>query len=69
MAKGILSFNLPEEREEFELAQNAIQYSIVLTDYSNWLRAMYKYEDKTTVEIEDARQKLFDLCADRGIEI
>jgi len=69
MPKAILVFTLPEEREEFELAQKAVQYSIVLSDYSNWLRQMYKYENKKSVKIEDARTKLFELCNERGIEL
>lgn len=69
MPKAILEFSLPEEREEFELAQKAVLYSIVLTDYSNWLRQLYKYENKTSVKIEDARQKLYELCNERGVEI
>ncbi len=69
MPKAILVFTLPDEREEFEMAQKAIQYSIVLSDYSNWLRQLYKYENKKSVKIDDARAKLYELCNERGIEI
>lgn len=33
--KGILEFNLPEEREEFQMASNAVKYSIAIHDIGN----------------------------------
>lgn len=69
MPKAILEFSLPDEREEFEIAQKAIQYSIILEDYSNWLRSLDKHTNKVNIKIEDARAKLYELCNERGIEI
>lgn len=43
MSKGILEFNLPEEQEEFEYAQNGIAYSVVIEDTLNWIRGILKY--------------------------
>lgn len=69
MPKGTLEFDLPEEREEFETAQKAVLYLIVLSDYRNWLRSLDKHTNKKSVKIEDARAKLYELCNERGIEI
>ena len=62
MAKAILEFNLPEERQEFELATNAQKLNNTLWEYDQALRNTIKYndEDKTEVEI-DAMQKARDL--------
>jgi hypothetical protein len=56
--KATLEFELPMEREDFELAQNGHKYKIVLEDYDDWLRSLAKYQDKTEVSIEEARKKL-----------
>ena len=61
--KGILEFNLsePGEREDFELAQNGYKYKLAIDDFDEWLRKLYKYEDKTEVSIEEARAKLREI--------
>lgn len=69
MPKAYLVFTLPEEREEFDLARNAIDYSIVLSEYSNWLRAIYKHTDQENIKVEEAREKLFELCREYGVEL
>ena len=46
--KGILEFDLPEEREEFETAQRGVLYKIAIEDfYNKSLRARRKYQDLT----------------------
>lgn len=70
--KAILEFNLPEEREEFELASNAAQYSIVLDDLDEFLRRKLKYESETYSEeqlgiYEEVRKHLWDLRNEREI--
>lgn len=62
MAKGTLSFNLPEEREEFELAQKAGSYSCVLWALDQeFYRANIKYGLKPEVKqavIEEMYEEL-----------
>lgn len=41
--KAILKFNLPEERPEFEMASNAIEYSVSLSEIFTALRSLSKY--------------------------
>jgi hypothetical protein len=43
--KGILTFNLPQENEEFELAQQGWQYKGVINDLDRWLRNKIKHGD------------------------
>ena len=64
---GILKFKLPEEREEFELAQKAIDYSIVLDEFDNWLRGLIKYGDAETIELQVVRDKLREFMSEREI--
>jgi len=59
--KGVLEFNLPEEDEEFNNAQFGWKYKLVIQDMFNWLRSKSKYEDVTSVTIEEVREKLVDL--------
>jgi len=67
MSKAILEFNLPEDRESFELAYYGDSYSFVLSDFDQWLRNMAKYEDKETITIEEARKHLRQLMDEREI--
>lgn len=56
-----LVFRLPQETEEFLLAQNGGKYKAALDDLDNWLRNLAKYENKKNVTIEAAREKLREL--------
>ena len=59
MSKGILEFNLPEEQDEFEAAQN-VQYSLNRIDeVYNVLRKYRKYETLNKIE-----QKFFEKISD-----
>lgn len=70
--KGILKFNLPEEKEEFLHAQNGIKYKACIEDIENYFRTEIKYKSDmyTEVEInllESVRQSIFDIIRDRDI--
>ena len=71
MARITMSFNLPEEREEYELAYKGIKYSIVIDEFDNWLRSILKYnESKTEAEIaiyQECRDKLHELKRDEDL--
>lgn len=43
MAKVTISFNLPEEREEFNQASNAGKMYSTLLEFGNYLRNVEKY--------------------------
>lgn len=65
--KAILEFNLPEDREDFDLAQNGNRYSCVIEELDNFLRAKIKYEDlpedKEAI-YREIREKLHEIKSD-----
>lgn len=74
MPKGILEFNLPEEREEFELAKNGSSYSFVIWDLDQHLRSLLKYNGENHSqeilnELQKVRDKLHELLNDCDLSI
>ena len=70
--KAILKFEIPEEREEFELACNAVKYSIVLSDIDNYLRGKLKHAELTDEQYkvyEDVRVQLWEYIQSEGIQL
>lgn len=67
--KAYLSFRLPEEKEEFELAQRAGAAEIIIEDILNYLRTAQKYEDKKVVSINDLRTFIVQECIERGVPV
>ena len=67
MSKATLSFNIPEEREEFEAAVHGGEYKDVIYQIDMRLRNMEKYEDKETITIEDARSMIREFLGDLPI--
>jgi len=65
-----LTFNLPEDREEYELAVNGSKYYCAASDFSNYLRHKLKYielEEREQVIFEEVRKKFYE-CFE-GVEI
>ena len=76
MPKAILEFNLPEDKEDFEMASNSGQYHCILWDMDQFLRQIIKYEDPKTKEeklrqkfAEEFREYLYEQMRDRNIEL
>jgi len=71
--KAILEFNLPEDAHEYDLMNKAVDMSVVLHEFDQYLRGRLKYEDNISVEaydaIEEARHKLWEMAKDGGIEL
>jgi hypothetical protein len=72
MPKGQLTFDLPEEQDEFERACKAMDFYCVLSNIDGELRNHLKHNthpewDNATVEA--IRKILWDLVADYGIQI
>ncbi|CAB4137297.1 hypothetical protein UFOVP316_32 [uncultured Caudovirales phage] len=65
--KAILQFNLDEETDayNFELMNAATKLQLVLWEYDQKLRSMYKYENKE--EAYEFRQMLRDMLIDKNI--
>lgn len=73
MPKVTLQFNLPEEKQDAEVAQKAWDLVIVLSEMDNYLRAINKYghedfKDPSSCEAaQKIRDKLWELLNNRNI--
>lgn len=71
--KAQLTFNLPEEQEEFETANNGWKYQSVLWDLNEFLRSKMKYDDKITdvqYDIYDeVRSKIWEFLNEKNITL
>ena len=65
--KAILEFNLPEDKEDFDFANNAVNYYSALCEFDQWLRSEYKYNgNEAMVEV---REKLNEIINENNIKI
>ena len=65
--KAILEFNLPEDKDEYDFANNGLNYYLALVEFDHWLRSEYKYNGKE--EMFEVRQKLNEFINDNNIKI
>ena len=63
MPKVILEFNLPEDRDDFDLALNGWKYKSVIEEFYQSLRKLSKYEDREDLKIDEIRE-LLKACED-----
>lgn len=77
--KGILEFNLPDESDDFKMAQRAVNYSIAIDEFSNYLRRAIKYAVPNEGEhpeifatrvnaYEELRSAFYQHLQDQGID-
>lgn len=66
---GKLVFKLPEETSEFKTAQQASAYLAALQELDNHLRGLIKYTDTETINVQEMRDKLHEICNDMDIDI
>ena len=71
--KGILIFKLPEDRDDFELAQNADKLNCALHEFQEYLLRKYKHvepanEDREQ-EYEEIRQRFLDFMKEWEIKL
>ena len=73
MAQATITYNLPEEQEDFNNAVHASDYKMVLWDLDQKLRAKVKYDDsldeKSANAYQDARDMLRELMHDYGVTL
>ena len=72
--KAILEFNLPDDDQEYDLANNAMRFWNVLWELDQELRANTKYApDDMTDEDYDAyqkiRDKLYELMRENNVSL
>ena len=65
--KAILEFNLPEEKDEYNFANNGVNYYITLVEFDNWLRSEYKYNGNEPMF--EVRKKLNEFINENNIKI
>ena len=71
--KAILEFNLPEDKEEFEVASKAMDWSILAWDIDQYIRNRLKYQTEkldtssANKELELLRNELHELMEDNGL--
>ena len=57
MSKAVLSYQLPEEREEFEMAYHGASFRFALEEIDSTLRSRMKHED-IVAEVYDAYDEI-----------
>jgi hypothetical protein len=70
--KAILEFNLPEDRNDFEIAAKAMDWSLVLWDVDQQLRSWEKYGNEFQSAgdaLEAARICLREKLDERGLNL
>ncbi len=61
MAKATITFNLPDEQQEFMDAVHASDYKAVICDLDQKLRSKIKYDDTIDNQTELAYQSVRDI--------
>lgn len=59
-----LTFTLPEEREEAEIAQKGGLYYSMLYEMRQYRRTLYKYDERKSIPKEELISKLDELLCD-----
>jgi hypothetical protein len=72
--KAILEFNLPEDRDDHELAINAGKYYSIIWDIDQFLRNKTKYAEQGTPEpftraMYEVRDELWKLINEHNLDL
>ena len=70
--RAVLEFDLPDDRENFELASHAVDWFSVVHEMDEMLRSWIKYghEFQSADEaLEEMRQRLWDGLENRGLTL
>jgi len=65
--KAILEFNLPEQKDEYDFANNGLNYYLTLVEFDNWLRSEYKYNGNEPMF--EVRVKLHQFINENNVKI
>ena len=72
--KAILEFDLPEDKEEFEVASKAMDWSILAWDIEQYIRNRLKYQTEkldtssAKEELEFLRNQLHEMMEENGLQ-
>lgn len=69
--RAILTFRLPQERCEFNIASRAMDWAFVCLDMDTWLRNLIKYgsESMDVATIEKCRNILREFLNEHGVSL
>jgi hypothetical protein len=70
--KAILEFNLPDDDQDFTLANNASKYWSSLWELDQHLRGLTKYgelSDDVYKALTETRDKLREIMSDNGVSL
>lgn len=70
--KAILEFELPEENNEYTLANDASKYYGALWDITMWLRGKLKHDPLSELEYsfyESAQKEIHDIIDANGVNL
>ena len=65
--KATLEFNLPEEKDEYDFANNGLNYYSALVEFDQWLRSEYKYNGNEAMF--KVREKLNEFINENNVKI
>ena len=65
--KAILEFDLPEDKEEFEVASKAMDWSILAWDIDQFIRNKIKYEQDREGVLQLVRDRLNFNMEEKGL--
>jgi hypothetical protein len=78
MPTGTLTFNLPEEQSDFNLASNASKWYLIAWDMDQFLRNKIRYPEDTSDNkgksdeyyqtLQEVRDALWENMNDRGLD-
>ena len=63
--KATLQFNLPEEKEEFDMTNKAVDYYSQLHEIDNYLRSLLKHGDpeaQSTRQLAENIRNMIEIC-------
>jgi hypothetical protein len=67
--KAQFEFSLPEDQEAYEIHSQALAMHAALWDFQNWLRSICKYGDPKSYDVEQVREKFFDILQENDVSI
>jgi hypothetical protein len=65
--KATLEYNLPEDQDDFNYANNGFNYYMALVEMDEWLRSEYKYNDKE--DLYEVREKLRQIIFENNVKL
>jgi hypothetical protein len=72
MSKAVITFTLPDEQEDLDLALKGYKFKFAMQDLDNYLRGMLKYQQLTTEQVyvyEKIRSKIHEILDKRDDDL